>query len=58
MVQVLTVKTGEIHPTDLRKLSLFQLATRLGHELDYSLIAYESPDFWLKQKLKTKERNR
>lgn len=57
-VQVLTVKTGDIHPTDLSKLLLIQLATPLGHELDYSLIAYEPPDFWLKQKLKGKERKR
>ncbi|MDQ0878878.1 hypothetical protein QFZ77_007537 [Paenibacillus sp. V4I3] len=55
-VQVLTVKTGDIHPTDLRKSLLIQLATALGHELDYSIIAYEPPDFWLKQKLKAKER--
>jgi hypothetical protein len=57
-VQVLTIKTGDLHPSDLRKLLLIQLATPLGHELDYSLIVYEPPDFWLKQIQKTKERKR
>ncbi|MDQ8739415.1 hypothetical protein [Paenibacillus sp. LHD-38] len=57
-VQVLTIKTGDLHPTDLSKLLLIQLATPLGHELDYSLIVYEPPDFWLKQIQKAKERKR
>lgn len=57
-VQVLTVKTGDLHPSDLRRLLLIQLATPLGHEIDYSLIVYEPPDFWLKQIQKAKERKR
>lgn len=57
-VQVLTIKTGDLHPSDLSKLLLIQLATPLGHELDYSLIVYEPPDFWLKQIQKAKERQR
>ncbi|MEV5027948.1 hypothetical protein MRBLPE1_003565 [Paenibacillus sp. LPE1-1-1.1] len=57
-VQVLTIKTGNLNPADLEKLLLIQLATPLGHELDYSLIVYEPPDFWLKQIQKAKERKR
>jgi hypothetical protein len=57
-VQVLTIKTGDLHPSDLKKLLLIQLSTSLGQELDYSLIAYEPPDFWLKQIKKANERNR
>lgn len=57
-VQVLTIKTGDLHPSDLKKLLLVQLATPNGDELDYSLIVYEPPDFWLKQIQKAKERKR
>jgi hypothetical protein len=57
-VQVLTIKTGNLNPADVEKLLLIQLATPLGHELDYSLIVYETPDFWLKQIQKAKERKR
>ncbi|MDQ0899943.1 hypothetical protein [Paenibacillus sp. V4I7] len=54
----MTVKTKDLQPSDSKKQLLIQLATPLGHELDYSLIAYEPPDFWLKQIQKAKERNR
>jgi hypothetical protein len=57
-VQVITIKTGDLHPSDLKKLMLVQLATPNGDELDYSLIVYEPPDFWLKQIQKAKERKR
>lgn len=57
-VQVLTVKTGDLYPTDVKNLLLVQLTTSLGHELDHSLIVYEQPDFWLKQIQKAKERKR
>jgi hypothetical protein len=53
-VEVLTIKTGDIHPSNKEKLLLIQLATN-NDELDYSLISYEPPDFWLKQKQKAKE---
>lgn len=53
-VQVLTIKTDDLHPYDLKRLLLIQLATPLGHELDYSLISYAPPDFWLKQIQKAK----
>ncbi|WEG14533.1 hypothetical protein PU629_09305 [Pullulanibacillus sp. KACC 23026] len=44
-VQVITVKTKDIHPSDLKKMLLIQLATN-GYELDYSLIGYEPPNYW------------
>jgi hypothetical protein len=55
-VEVLTVKTRDIEPSNKEKLLLFQLATN-SHELDYSLISYQPPDFWLQQIQKAKERN-
>ena len=48
-VEVISIKTADIHPSNKEKLLLVQLATN-GDELDYSLISYESPDYWLKQK--------
>ncbi|NRD76577.1 hypothetical protein HPT25_03610 [Bacillus sp. BRMEA1] len=47
-VEVITIKTKDIHPTELKKMLLIQLATNT-YELDYSLIRYEPPDFWIKQ---------
>lgn len=47
-VEVITVKTKDIHPSDLKKMLLIQLATN-SYELDYSLIHYHPPDFWKKQ---------
>jgi hypothetical protein len=57
-VIVITFKTGDVHPANKKELLLVQLATPSGHEIDYSLINYEPPDFWLKQKEKLKERER
>jgi hypothetical protein len=51
--EVLTIKTGDIHPNNKEKFLLVQLATN-SDELDYSLISYQPPDFWLKQKQKAK----
>ena len=48
-VEVISIKTADIHPSNKEKLLLVQLATN-GAELDYSLINYEAPDYWLKQK--------
>jgi hypothetical protein len=56
-VEVLTVKTREIQPSNKDKLLLVQLATN-SHELDYSLISYQPPDFWFNQIQKAKERNK
>ncbi|HJF32180.1 MAG TPA: hypothetical protein K8V56_10455 [Sporosarcina psychrophila] len=50
-VEVLSIKTADIHPSNKEKLLLVQLATN-GAELDYSLIRYEAPDYWLKLKQK------
>lgn len=47
-VEVITVKTRDIHPFDFKKMLLIQLATD-RYELDYSLINYQPPDFWIKQ---------
>jgi hypothetical protein len=57
-VEVITIKTGEVHPANKKEWLLVQLATPLGHEIDYSLIDYVPSDFWLKQKEKLKERER
>jgi hypothetical protein len=56
-VEVITIKTGDIHPADKKELLLVQLATPSGNEIDYSLINYELPDFWLKQTEKLEEAN-
>ncbi|XKI10977.1 YfkD-like protein [Sporosarcina sp. ANT_H38] len=50
-VEVVNIKTADIQPSNKEKLLLVQLATN-GVELDYSLINYEPPDFWLKLKQK------
>ena len=50
-VEVISIKTADIHPSNMEKLLLVQLATN-GAELDYSLINYEAPDYWLKKKRK------
>lgn len=55
-VQVATIKTGDLHPSDLKKALLIQLSTRQGDELDYSYIGYAQPDFWSQQIRKRKER--
>ncbi|WP_245639421.1 hypothetical protein [Viridibacillus arvi] len=48
-VEVINIKIADIHPSNKEKFLLVQLATN-GDELDYSLIRYESPNYWLKQK--------
>ncbi|MGE7924063.1 hypothetical protein ACQKND_12825 [Viridibacillus arvi] len=48
-VEVIYIKIADIHPSNKEKFLLVQLASN-GDELDYSLIRYESPDYWLKQK--------
>ncbi len=50
-VEVLSIKTADIHPSNKDKFLLVQLATN-GAELDYALISYQPPDFWLKAKTK------
>jgi hypothetical protein len=57
-VEVITIKTGDVHPANKKELLLVQLAIPSGYEIDYSLINYEPPDFWLKQKEKLKKRER
>ncbi|MEY9974640.1 hypothetical protein ABH966_005052 [Lysinibacillus sp. RC46] len=49
-VQVVTIKTSAIHPTNTEESLLVQLSTQAGEEIDYALISYISPDFRLKQK--------
>lgn len=56
-VEVITIKTADIHPSNKEKLLLVQLATN-GAELDYSLISYQPSNFWLKQKQKLNEREK
>ncbi len=56
-VEVINIKTADIHPSNKEKLLLVQLATN-GDELDYSLIDYLQPDFWLKQRQKPSEREK
>lgn len=53
-VEVISIKTGDIIPSNKEKFLLIQLATN-GTELDYALIGYTPPDFWLKQKQKANE---
>ena len=50
-VDVISIKTADIHPSNKEKFLLIQLATN-GAELDYSLIDYQPPDFWLRLKQK------
>lgn len=57
-VQIVTIKTKDIQPINKEEPLLVQLATKAGNEIDYSLISYAPPDFWLKQKEKLNERNR
>lgn len=56
--QVITITTRDINPVEKEEKILVQLATQSGHEVDYSLISYVSPDFWFKQKEKLQERHR
>lgn len=56
-VEVISIKTADIHPSNKEKLLLVQLATN-GAELDYSFISYQPPDFWLKQDQKLNEREK
>lgn len=56
-VEVINIKTADIHPSNKEKFLLVQLATN-GDELDYSLIDYQQPDFWSKQKQKLNEREK
>lgn len=44
-VQVIDIKTKDIHPSDFNKFLLIQLAIET-YELDYALIEYEPPNFW------------
>ncbi|MFF2179249.1 hypothetical protein ACFVT8_22775 [Lysinibacillus sp. NPDC058147] len=48
-VQVITIKTSAIQPTNTEESLLVQLSTKGGEEMDYTLISYISPDFRLKQ---------
>jgi hypothetical protein len=57
-VQVITIKTRNIVPVNKEEPLLVQLATQAGNEIDYSLIYYAPPDFWLKQKEKLEKRKR
>ncbi|WP_246183392.1 hypothetical protein [Paenibacillus methanolicus] len=55
-VQTLTVKTGDLRPSNTDKWLLVQLVTPTGDEVDYTHISYVEPDFWEKQIRKAKER--
>lgn len=57
-VQVVTIKTGDLYPSDPNKALLIQLSTPQGDELDYSYIGYVEPDFWAKQIQKVKKLER
>lgn len=57
-VQVVTVKTGDLRPSEAGKGLLIQLATPQGDELDQSYISYAPPDFWAKQIQKYNENKR
>lgn len=54
--EVITIKTGDLRPSDRNQLLLIQLATPNGDELDYSLINYEPPDFWSNQEKTRKKK--
>ncbi len=55
-VEVISIKTADIQPSNKEKFLLVQLVTKGADELDYSFISYQPPDFWLKQKQKLNER--
>ncbi|WP_458413082.1 hypothetical protein ACNQFZ_20165 [Schinkia sp. CFF1] len=57
-VQVITITTADIKPSDTGENILVQLATQKGHEIDYSIISYVQPGFWAKQLEKLKEHER
>ncbi|GGG03695.1 hypothetical protein GCM10010912_55540 [Paenibacillus albidus] len=57
-VEVITITTGDIQPSNKEEMLLVQLATDSGYEIDYSLISYVPPDFWLKQKQKQKQKHK
>jgi hypothetical protein len=57
-VQVITITTRDVKPTNENENILVQLATQDGYEIDYSLNSYFQPDFWAKQKEKLKESER
>lgn len=44
-IEVIAVKTNDIHPSDFNKMLLIQFATNC-YELDYSLIDYKPPNYW------------
>lgn len=48
-VQVITITTADIKPTNKKENLLVQLVTEQGYEIDYSIISYIRPDFWAKQ---------
>lgn len=54
-VQVITVTTADITPSNKKDTILVQLATQKGHEIDYSITSYFPEDFWAKQKEKSKD---
>ncbi|MFY3791918.1 hypothetical protein ACOQFO_09530 [Ureibacillus sp. MALMAid1270] len=56
-VEVISIKTGDLNPSNKEKFLLIQLATN-GAELDYSLIGYTPSDFWLKQKANEIEKSK
>ena len=47
-IQAITIKTRGLNPYNKEEPLLVQLTTQLGDEIDYSLISYMPPDFWLK----------
>lgn len=54
-VQVITITTADLNPSNTEENILVQLSTQMGHEIDYSIISYIPPDFWAKQKEKLSE---
>ncbi|ANS77198.1 hypothetical protein AWM70_10970 [Paenibacillus yonginensis] len=53
-VEVITITTADLHPSNKKEMLLVQLTTAPGDELDDALIPYVEPDFWLKQKQKSR----
>lgn len=47
-VQVITITTADIKPTDKEENLLVQLVTEQGYEIDYSTNSYFPPDYWAK----------